>query len=125
MERRRSERQPIVREVFGRVPATLVSATVLDVSATGCMGEADSVLIQRGATILLTFSDADEVAGRVVWREGLQFGVQFHEPISDRVLARLRQGEAVRPQKLIELRDHFGRPLPPLGAQIRIRPAEV
>ncbi len=107
------------KEVVGRIPATPVNVTVLDLSTSGCLVEATAPLIKQGRTILLSLSDSVEIAGQVVWQDGSRFGVQFHREISTDELSSLM----VRPddrESGTSLRDRFGRLLPPLSARIRI-----
>ena len=79
--RRASRRVPVDMTVSGRVPATPITAHILNLSATGCLVESRDIdRVARGATILLTMSTEVEVAGQVVWISGERFGVRFREP---------------------------------------------
>ncbi len=70
--------------------------------------------------MLLELSEVDEIAGQVVWKDGSRAGVKFHEELSEEALRRLVEPEIENSQEDKALRDNFGRPLPPLGAQIRL-----
>ena len=106
-------REAVDRKVRGRVPATPVAATIVDLSNSGCRGRAEG-LPQPGATILLRLFAGEEVAGEVVWRRGDEFGVKFHQEIGDELVARFQENAAFEESTGGEVRDKFGRRLPPL-----------
>lgn len=87
-DRRKSERAEIATRASCRVPATPISATIGDISMTGCQVQIDHSehMLQKGATVLIALTDDFTAAGQVVWRKGSACGVKFNQPIDRRML---------------------------------------
>ncbi len=119
MERRKSPRSPVDREVAARIPATPMVARILDMSTSGCLAEAHSPLIREGRTILLNLSGTDEITGTIAWQEGDRVGIKFLEEISQETLSRVLKSDGGESQENTTMRDRFGRALPPLAANFR------
>ncbi len=108
--------------VQGRVPATPISALLLNISLTGCLLETqESSVVSKGATIMLTVSGSITLTGQVAWGRGNSFGVRYHKPIDDDVLATIRRDAGQRDADSVELKDSFGRELPVLSSSPRGR----
>jgi hypothetical protein len=119
MEHRRTDRFSTHLQVRGRIPASPIAATILDVSTTGCRLEAASPLVKPGATILLDLPGGGAVAGQIVWRDDAECGVKFHEQISGRIIAQIISGEVAAAPLEDFARDRFGRRLPALRSRTK------
>lgn len=122
MERRQNQRAATNLRLNGRVPASPVLTEVLDLSPGGCRVRAASPLLKRGATILLSIAETTEIAGQIVWQQGREFGVQFHEELSEEALAQLQTGCGDSSPFNQVGRDRFGRRMLPLRSWITVRP---
>lgn len=89
MRERANHRFASSTEAVCRVPATPLIAAIIDVSSEGCRGRANSYLVQRGATILVSFASGVELGGQVVWVDGAEFGVRVHVTIPGETVAQL------------------------------------
>ena len=119
MERRTSHRVELSRRAIGRVPATPIEVTVLNLSATGCLMQVHGERIAPGTTVLLNLTSELEVAGQVVRQAGDQVGLQFHHPLSAQLVMDLLGRDDPRRDIDSPLTDSFGRDLPPLSAHMR------
>ena len=123
MDQRKSYRTKVNRTVVGRIPATPIAVTVLDLSTGGCAIEVGAIAIPPGTTILLELSNLVEAAGRVVWSDARRIGIEFYDRLTaDELLSVLRDDGNGSPSGATAIRDSFGRELPPLSAQIRVVP---
>lgn len=103
-----------MRVVVGcRAPATPTLATVLDLSPRGCLVESAEPRISQGSTILMRFPGACEIAGQVMWRQGSRLGVKFNSSLEEGVVATILGCDSAM-LEAGNLRDNFGRDLPPL-----------
>jgi hypothetical protein len=96
-----------------RVPATPTLATVLNLSASGCLLESDQPCISHGSTILIQLPGACEIAGQVMWCRGSRVGVKFNSGLEAGVVAAILGGDHAM-HEAGNLKDKFGRDLPPL-----------
>jgi len=123
MDQRKSYRTKINRTVVGRIPATPITVTVLDLSTGGCAIEVGSIAIPPGTTILLELTKTVEAAGRAVWADAQRIGIEFYDRLSaDELLSVLRDCRQESDGDEAAMRDQFGRELPPLSAQMRVVP---
>ena len=123
MDQRKSYRTKVNRTVVGRIPATPIAVTVLDLSTGGCAIEVGAIAIPPGTTILLELSNLVEASGRVVWSDARRIGIEFYDRLTaDELLSGLRDDGNGSPRGATAIRDSFGRELPPLSAQIRVVP---
>lgn len=86
MQTRRNERVSTNIATVGRMPASFAEVTVIDLSTVGCQIHTCSPLARVGATILLSLSDRDDVAGQIVWKEAERCGVQFFNDLSEEAI---------------------------------------
>ena len=86
-DRRQEQRFAVSGLVRGRYPATPFSATVEDVSRSGCRLLPNGRPIPIGSTLLLDLTRDISVAGQAVWVAGHRIGMQFHEPLTDEQVA--------------------------------------
>lgn len=101
--------------VEGRVPATPISARLLNISVAGCMIETMNYpLVAKAATIFLTITPSTVLSGQIAWNKGDMFGVIFHFPITPEVLADIRRRSGHLENTRMTLSDNLGRELPPL-----------
>ena len=123
MDQRKSYRTKINRTVAGRIPATPITVTVLDLSTGGCAIEIGAIAIPPGTTILLELSKKVEAGGRAVWSDAQRIGVEFYDRLTaDELLSVLREGRDDVPGDEAAMHDQFGRELPPLSAQMQVVP---
>jgi len=116
LERRRNNRSITNREVAAHVPASPITARILDISVSGCKAQSDSRWIAPGVAVLIDLSENRTIGGQVVWREADLFGVRFEQNISVETVALFTQGDSVDIKGESFVRDRFGRRLPNLGA---------
>ena len=108
---------------MGRIPATPIRVTVLDLSAGGCALDASGIAIPKGTTILLELSPRVEAAGRIVWSDDEKIGIEFYDQLTaEGLLSVLRDGNNDPAGDEAAMHDRFGRELPPLSAQLRVVP---
>ena len=81
-ERRASTRLATNLGTTCRAPATPQSATVLDLSMTGCRLRIADTLPQ-GATVNIEMRPARQIQGQVVWSTGQSAGVRFNRPLPE------------------------------------------
>jgi len=94
VDRRLAARTTIDLQVACRIPATLSSARILDVSRTGCR-LAPRVALQPGQSLLIRLDRGREVDGSVIWSNRALAGVRFTLPLSVEALDYLiSRGEA-------------------------------
>ena len=98
-ERRSHPRIRIRRSVAGRIPATPIVATLLDISQSGCRAQTPQCRLEPGTTILLDLTVSRTVAGQVVWRRGDEFGVKFGLEVPERVIAYLTGEDPLDPDE--------------------------
>jgi hypothetical protein len=123
MDQRKSYRTKINRTVAGRIPATPITVTVLDLSTGGCAIEIGAIAIPPGTTILLELSKKVEAGGRAVWSDAQRIGVEFYDRLTaDELLSVLRESRDDVSGDEAAMHDQFGRELPPLSAQMRVVP---
>lgn len=122
MERRKSHRFKTDKVVQGRIPATPVLVTVLDLSTSGCMLRYDGPPIRPGTSILLDLSELSEVAGQVIWRDTQLLGVQFDQDLTADAVVRMVAKDVDHFDQHTALKDRFGRTLPGLRAHLRSGP---
>jgi hypothetical protein len=120
MERRKSYRTVINREVTGRAPATPITGTLLNISATGCLLRSEHPL-RTGTTVVLELSATEQIAGQVAWHQGDKSGIEFHQNLCPETLLGLIGTDVDHLDTSGILRDRFGRGLPDLPS-IRVRP---
>ena len=84
MEMRKEDRIATNIAATARLPASPAAVTMLDVSMAGCLISTKSKLATIGATILVSLSERVEAAGEIVWTDGKNCGVKFHQPMSEK-----------------------------------------
>ena len=80
-----------------RVPPSPTSATIGDISATGCRIGVGSGLVMPGGTILLELLPGFHAIGHVVWKTETEAGINFDTPLDQSLVDHIsdsRQWEA-------------------------------
>ncbi|MXP41404.1 PilZ domain-containing protein [Altererythrobacter soli] len=122
MDERRVERVVTDVEVICQVRETSYQLQVYDLSTKGCMLAASSdTTLADGESLVLNFLDGITVPGRIAWRRGNCFGLQFDTELQDVVVRHLGYKIPGENADLFVSRDRFGRPLEPLP----LRPSEL
>lgn len=62
---------------------------VLDISSGGCRVRTALDSMRIGTTVVLKFSEAEQVAGQVAWKQRGECGVEFFRPLSDEVIDKI------------------------------------
>ena len=119
IERRGAHRFTANFRVAGRVPATPVEVTILNLSVRGCLLAHAQESIRVGTTIVLDLSQLDAVTGQVVRQSGDQLAIEFHESLSPEALGRLLPADVDHHSSASELKDRFGRLVPPLNRRFK------
>lgn len=85
MNKRSADRFESNIPTVARVPATLVTVTILDLSTSGCKLQTSSKLAQVGATIIMSLTSQLDVGGRIVWQSddtcGVEFDIRLHQEL--------------------------------------------
>jgi hypothetical protein len=115
MDERKVERVVTDVEVVCQVRETSYQLQVYDLSTRGCMlaASTDTTLVD-GESFVLNFLDGITVPGRVAWRRGNCFGLQFDAELQDVVVRHLGYKVPAEHSDQFVSRDRFGRPLEPL-----------
>ena len=88
-DRRKTERIPVNIGVSCRVPASPVSARILDLSHFGCQLETPSRRVPAGSTVNISFDSEHLVSGQVQWSAGDRVGVWFARPLGKKIAVQL------------------------------------
>lgn len=121
MDERKVERTVTDVEVVCQVREKAFQLQVYDLSTKGCMLAAFSdTPLADGESLVLNFLDGITVPGRIAWRRGNCFGLQFDSELQEVVVRHL--GFKIPSEHTdVFARDRFGRPLDPLP----LRPSEL
>jgi hypothetical protein len=115
MDERKVERVVTDVEVVCQVRETSYQLQVYDLSTRGCMLVASTdTMLATGESLVLNFLDGITVPGRVAWRRGNCFGLQFDTELQDVVVLHLGYKIPSEHSDIFVSRDRFGRPLEPL-----------
>jgi len=113
LDGRTSKRIVVDIEVEARICDTPCRALVYDLSCDGCGIEILAGELRRDDQVILHFTFATRVSGRLAWQIGLNGGVQFSERIDPSVVERLMSFKGGQSILAVErLQDRFGRPIP-------------
>jgi hypothetical protein len=116
MDERKVERVVTDVEVVCQVRETSYQLQVYDLSTRGCMLVASTdTTLADGESLVLNFLDGITVPGRVAWRRGNCFGLQFDTELQDVVVLHLGYKIPSEHSDIFVSRDRFGRPLEPLS----------
>lgn len=120
-EQRRAARRDVSLPVAGRMPATPIYATLVNLSQSGLMAETADCDVKVGVTMLLELDADTAISGQVVWIENTRFGLEFHTPIDAGTVDRIAAGNSRAGEDAIAITDKFGRKLPELGNGVALR----
>lgn len=85
--RRQYRRAEIAAKVDCRVGGRSKDAVARDVSLTGCLLQCPAGFAEQGDAIEISFRQGLQIQGQVMWRQGLNVGVQFSSQISSSLIA--------------------------------------
>ena len=92
MEQRDTDRFLAELTVNCRVPASPTSATISDISTSGCRIGIGSGVVIPGGTILLELLPGFHAIGHVVWKAETEAGINFDQQLDQTLVDHIRDG---------------------------------
>ena len=122
MDHRKEQRVAASGHVLYSLGDVVLRDTLYNLSGEGCMIEADHGMADVGDEVEITLLQGVVVGGSVIWVKDGSFGVRFHRPIGEATVKYFRLTDWSQPS-IDEPTDGFGRSLPPLNGEFRVRAA--
>ena len=85
---------------------------VCNVSAGGCLVEAEGLALQQDALARLRIEDIGTIDGKVIWVDGHRAGLSFDEDLHEAVVRYVARRTNAAMGRDVTPRDRFGRALP-------------
>jgi hypothetical protein len=80
---RRDERHPLEVDAKVRVVSGWSdSATIFDISTTGCQVDLPAAFLEKDRTVLIRLEGLESLVGRVRWVKGRKAGILFERPLN-------------------------------------------
>lgn len=122
MDHRKEQRVAAGGYVLYSLGDVVLRDALHNLSCEGCMIEADHGMAEIGDEVEITLLQGVVVSGAVAWIKDNGIGVAFHRPIGDATVRYFRLTDWAE-QRDDEPTDGFGRSLPPLNGEFRLRAA--